>query len=1193
MDLEEMIAPNRDFQTSINIDFDFADVTKIEGLIPTDAVCRYIEEIVRDVLVKTNQRAKLLVGAYGKGKSHIVLAALSAMWLKEPVHFARIIEAYESRGLEFGNTFSSFVSEGKRLLPVVITGSTADLRHSLLHALRNALKKAGLEELMPDTNYDGAIRVLNRWRGEYPGTAEAFAKLTGMSIDAAVSGLRNLNTQVYDAFVGVYPCLTSGSTFAALDGADVLEVYENVLGGLVLHRIDGIYIVYDEFSKFLESNIERATIEDIKLLQDLAELCNRSGLDRQLHLLLISHKSLSNYIDSRLPKEKVDGWRGVSGRFREIEMLGDASQYYELMEHAIVKDEAKWREWLEQHDRRNANLLERLAERYTKQGLFEANTACAVASGCFPLHPLSAYLLPRMSEKVAQNERTLFTFLCSSEEHSLCDALAVAKGFVTPDCLYDYFEPQLRKEYYASPLHHTYELVQSSLRHVEPGGLDARIIKTIAAIDVVAQYDRVAPTRETLVDLYTDCGYDSLEVEASIERLVESKSIVYLRRSNAFLKLKEPSGEPIEARLAEREARIRSSRSCTWILNAAVHNEALYPSRYNEERGVVRYFSCGFISASSLLADGLECFDFEGDGAIVAVHVETPDERDELMRLLAGQAPTETMVVISVAKQYANVDAEIYRLEAARQLKEEAGEDDVLAEEYEVVIEDYSEVVGEYIDGFFRPELGRALYYARGERLDGMTRKRQLSEMLSELCFDSYANTPCITSEALNKNELTGTAYSSRTKILKSLCGRSIEPNLGFVGNGQETSMARSAFEMTGIFKDLSEARLNPSEDIDEKTQGVLVAIRRFVERANGSSFEEIYDTLTGLDDGIGLRKGPIPLYLAFVLRDYRDEIAITHGKEERELTEGVLNDIAADPKGYRLTRLNWTPEMAEYVAGVGEVFGCDSAVATRSGAAEAIRLWYAGLPQMTRNSLSDHAKNGEPRVAETRLALFKAIRRYDASPDSLLFGELPKAFNANEADSELVDELRCEKEQCDGYLDATVTHIADNLKALFDSDAHEDATLGSVLHDWVELNPVVSTHVFSGVSNQVINVIRQANGDDAVTVCRLAKAATALRVEDWNDARFKDFYRIVKGVKDEVESQTEASCVDAGGAKLGIVIINEDGTSSQKTFAAVECGSRSRLLRSSIVACLSEMGGALSPEEKRQVVFEVLEELC
>lgn len=56
-----------------------------------------------------------------------------------------------------------------------------------------------------------------------------------------------------------------------------------------------VYVIYDEFSKYLEANISEASVSDTKMLQDFAEKCNRSGTS-QMHLMLISHKEIANYL---------------------------------------------------------------------------------------------------------------------------------------------------------------------------------------------------------------------------------------------------------------------------------------------------------------------------------------------------------------------------------------------------------------------------------------------------------------------------------------------------------------------------------------------------------------------------------------------------------------------------------------------------------------------------------------------------------------------------------------------------------------------------------------------------------------------------------------------------------------------------------------------------------------------------------
>ena len=84
----------------------------------------------------------------------------------------------------------------------------------------------------------------------------------------------------------------------------------------------------------------------------------------------------------------------------------------------------------------------------------------------------------------------------------------------------------------------------------------------------------------------------------------------------------------------------------------------------------------------------------------------------------------------------------------------------------------------------------------------------------------------------------------------------------------------------------------------------------------------------------------------------------------------------------------------------------------------------------------------------------------------------------------------------------------------------------------------------------------------------------------------------VLTEMKHEVEGVDEQT-ENVAGKMIEISFVDDQGDLRRRTFKPVAAGGRSRLLKNSIRACLSEMGGALSPEEKRQVVFEVLKELC
>ena len=70
-----------------------------------------------------------------------------------------------------------------------------------------------------------------------------------------------------------------------------------------------------------------------------------------------------------------------------------------------------------------------------------------IIKGCLPLHPVTVFLLPRISGKLAQNERTLFTFLADQDESPMpifLDQEIKTMDLIRPWHIFDYFEQQLR-----------------------------------------------------------------------------------------------------------------------------------------------------------------------------------------------------------------------------------------------------------------------------------------------------------------------------------------------------------------------------------------------------------------------------------------------------------------------------------------------------------------------------------------------------------------------------------------------------------------------------------------------------------------------------------------------------------------------------------------------------------------------------
>ena len=72
--MNKMISVASGFQYSVNIGYDLSNNEKLKNFIPTKSSLSLLEEILLSTSETSAERSRILIGAYGKGKSHIVLA---------------------------------------------------------------------------------------------------------------------------------------------------------------------------------------------------------------------------------------------------------------------------------------------------------------------------------------------------------------------------------------------------------------------------------------------------------------------------------------------------------------------------------------------------------------------------------------------------------------------------------------------------------------------------------------------------------------------------------------------------------------------------------------------------------------------------------------------------------------------------------------------------------------------------------------------------------------------------------------------------------------------------------------------------------------------------------------------------------------------------------------------------------------
>ena len=85
------------------------------------------------------------------------------------------------------------------------------------------------------------------------------------------------------------------------------------------------------------------------------------------------------------------------------------------------------------------------------------------------------------------------------------------------------------------------------------------------------------------------------------------------------------------------------------------------------------------------------------------------------------------------------------------------------------------------------------------------------------------------------------------------------------------------------------------------------------------------------------------------------------------------------------------------------------------------------------------------------------------------------------------------------------------------------------------------------------------------------------------------------KTIDDEnlAEPETEETVSEDTGSSYSITFVDEEGKLSHRSFERVERSTKTKSMYNRIKAALDQAGQAVSPQEKRQVLMEILEKMC
>lgn len=1174
MEYSKLINKKKQYKYSANINFDLRNEEKLSDFIPNKTTVDILHEYLGGIINHTDVHSRILFGSYGTGKSHL-LTVISAILGHINTNKTRGIKNFLGRISKYDAALASdiekYVSEGKPFLVVPVFSDYSDFNRCITYSLKRALKESGIEAAFKGF-FDEALALTEKWvQGEESSKrlAEECAKQK-IDIDHLLQGLASYDQKYEKTFDQIYSGMTFGASFHSTDGNLIENL--NAANEAIRGKYQGIVIVFDEFGRYVEDYGEEIKV---KAIQDLAEYCDHS--DYQDYIILVSHKQLSLYTDS-MTKSVSEEWKKVEGRFKTTSINTKYDQCLSLVKYIIPKT-SRWNEFKNKF----ATQLQELYEQaWDFKGFYlpPQTDGDNPFEGGFPLHPITLYALDRLSKKVAQNERTFFTYLAGDEENSLFSQLSKLDDsefhFIGLDSLYDYFEINI-KAYKTGDAYVYYKKLRYAINKLGENAEDikVKILKAMAVIYIIGDTDVIAADKNTLLHVV---DADKRQIEKAIDEMEHSRIIRYMRQYG-FYDFFDSSIFDLEKMIDEKLDGI-SEDTIINVLNDEFSDFVIYPYSYNEHFHMHRVFIPYFAKREDLDKKSfLRTLPPFYDGVLILVL----DDRAESSEYLSVNAPDRSILMV-------NSNARLLEHEVRRYIAiqyyfskrtELAKEDPTVINELTVYLNEQKSIIDELVRRW-RTLSSKDVFVVSDKEVLSITSSEQLSDRASEIMEKVFDKTIIVNNDLLNKNQLSGAMKQARAKAINYIISNQNDIYDGCQVLSPEFNVLRSTLTNTGVYKGgkISAGKIEFLKGTNEPS-GVpaMNAISAFLEDATKGpkNLNDLYGTLKS--EPLGLRDGYIAGLIAFALREYENVSIYFHGKEHDYSPEELVKAID-DVEDYAIFVSNWSEEQENYIKALEEIFK-DYIVAGQnqnrlSALFSAMNTHYAGI--------SKSARTTEHYVSDFTKKYRDIMNLSYGDITGFFFEVLPKL---NPDLEELVIQIQSVKKDLEDVPQKQLGDVTHLLREILGINSDE-TIIGYVETKYESTWKDKSSRAFDYITNAFLDLVGRKDYDnEADFVRKLAKVISGFEIEYWNDSKIEEFEEGFASVLNRLNDTPQLDSFDDKNVK--VTIDTGDKNKIVSEFSKGELSSIGQLMFNKLHTDIENFGESISYEEKINIITRLL----
>ena len=921
MSLKNKVYVNTHYTRSINLERDANSIEIVNTYIPTSRALKLFGRVTEGFIHQQAPRAWSLIGPYGSGKSSnsVFLSQL----LSSPKFKTNkvALERLKSSAPDLANSFRREILNSNGYLKVLITGSPEAMGKKIVQGL-----------------YESTKVFFSQFKGPSP-------KIVKQLKDFAEK--------------------ESVSTSDLVQHVQALQV------ALLAKNCKGIYLVIDELGKFLEFEARHYGANDIYVLQAIAEHACK-GSDCNLFLFVLLHQSFEQYAKG-LGESLKNEWSKIQGRFEEVPFIESPEQVLRVVSAAFSYD-------LTQKEKKEVKfatqrIIDVLGQNDALPSAMDKKSIVNLMSHCYPLHPVSAILLPGLCQKVAQNERTLFSYLGSHEEYGLQDMLgrlSSIEDWVYPHHIYDYFitnQPSALGDYRT---HRRWtEVVTAVERLGDAPEEQINLLKTIGLLNILGIKGGFKPSKAIL----ETCVKKKSSFNKYLKALLD-KSIITFRRFSGEYRVWQGSDFDLEEAVEEALNNV-GEFSLVSELNGL---SALMPTvarRYTIKSGALRYFVPEFVDAQSYKSSPTQA----NDPRIIFFLASAQDDEKIFYESVVHHFSKLDIVAMCLnGTQLREATAEVLALRQIQETKQELNSDPIAKREFEdrlAAAENSQNLLLQRLQE--QPQ--ECAWFHHGESLT-VTNKRNFQENLSSVLESIYCETPILHNELINRDRPSAQANAARNKLLAAMMKSADEKDLGIEKFPPEKAIYRSIIRETGLH--------NPENGFKEPDKNSTVhkvwcRINKFLDDSESEpkSFVDLNAIL--MAPPYGVKAGVLPIFYIAAYIVHQNELALYEQRIYKPImTTEMLERFVKRPDEFTFQQFKITGLRSSIYKEYCKIIDAGSKQ-TIVQLVRPLAKFIGDLPFYTQKTKSSELSEKAKKVRNA----FNLAK----SPERLMFEDIPKAL--------------------------------------------------------------------------------------------------------------------------------------------------------------------------------------------------------